>query len=650
MNKEKKTFFILCGSLVVLLAVLFWGGNWYYSRYLEKSDLHTLMLEYQNGNQVWDAAASDAYEEGSGEWLFLRGMNSYIEQDYPAARELFERGIAVKGSDPALQAYLCYYTNQCIYYLEGTGSYEMVTQALEAALCYAPLSNDRDRLWELISSIAFSEESDEKAIALMQDYLKRATNLELATWARLKNCIAALEYNTEEYAKSIRNFYDVELALEKAGNKRELRDEFRYAQEYIANIYYLFEDYEGAARLYQKLIDQDSDGGECTSYGCSLNMAGAYLEIGETEAARAAVEYLEKNLSRMDETVVSEVEASMQDILANICIKEENYQQAEEHLKKTEDYYRQGEGDTAFFGGSYHAMVTRGRYMTAVGETKAAQEMLEGLLNDPQIVYYDLEEECLELLCEVYQKTGEAGKLADVTQKLLELDQESARTMQREYLEFSMYYRENNQLKEHNVRLSRNNMISLFAMVIISGILVVILAILRLLSKKNMTDQLTGVYNRKKLTQMQRKYSRAGTPKELGIVMMDIDYFKRYNDTYGHPGGDEVLRRVANVLKNSVRSKDTIIRYGGEEFLILLSGTSLKTAEEICKRIQNKLQKEAIPHTASEVSEYVTLSMGLCYQSGDNMAGLEKLIEYADESLYQSKESGRNRVTTKVLS
>lgn len=649
MNKEKKTFFILCVSLVVLLAVLFWGGNRYYSRYLEKSDLHTLMLEYQNEEQEWDDTACDAYEEGSGEWLFLRGMNAYIAQNYPEAKELFEQGASMESRDPALDAYLYYYINQCIYYLEGTGDYEMVEQALDAALYYAPLSNDRDRLWDLISSISFSEGSDEKAIALMQDYLNRATNLELATWARLKNCIAALEYNNEEYAKSIRNFYDVELALEKAGDKREIRNELQYAREYIANIYYLFEDYEGAAHLYQGLIDQESGNEEFGSYGCSLNLASSYLEIEDTQAAKAAIQYLEENLYRVDEILVDEVEATMQDIWANICIKEGNYEQAEEYLKQAEAYYRQEKEETAFFGGVYHTMVSRARYMAAVGETASAREMLEELLGDPQIEYYDLREECLDLMSEVYQKTGETKKLLHVTQELLELDRESAQTMQREYLEFSQYYRENNQLKEHNLRLSRNNMISVFATVIISCILVVILAILRLLSKKNMTDQLTGVYNRKKLTQMQKKYSRTGTPEKLGIVMMDIDYFKRYNDTYGHPGGDEVLRRVANVLKNSVRGKDMIIRYGGEEFLILLSGTSAKTAEEVCQRIRRGLQKEAIPHAASEVSEYVTLSMGLCCQNSAGMAGLEQLIAYADESLYQSKESGRDRVTTKVL-
>ena len=649
MNRDKKMFFILFSSLFVLLAVLFLGVNRYYSRYLEKSDLHTVMVEYQYGTQSWDSTLSASYEEGSGEWFFLRGMDAYTVGDYDQAQNFFKQGFLAESSDPALNVYLCYYTNQCIYQLEGQGNYEMISQGLEAALYYTPLTNHKDMLWNMISSIAFTEEGDEKALELMQSYLERASNLELSTWARLKNCIAVLEYNNEEYAKSIRNFYDVELALENIENEVTLQNELWYAREYIANLYYLFEDYEGSAQLYQELIDSDVPDGDFGVYGCCLNMAGAYLEKGDTEKARAALEYLENNISRVSEEIRAEVVASMEDIFVNICIKEGNLEQAEQYLNRAEDYYRENQDGIAFLGGQYHVMISRGKYLMATGALEQAQELLEELCRNPQIVYYGLEEECLEQLQEIYQKTGENEKLVAVYQKQMEVDKEAARTIQREYLEFSRYYRENNQLKEHNVRLSRTNVISVFVMAVISCILVVILAILKLLSKKNMTDQLTGVYNRKKLTQVQRKYTRSGTPEKLGIVMMDIDYFKRYNDTHGHPAGDEVLRRVAKVLKDSVRSKDTVIRYGGEEFLLLLSGVSARTAEEICQRIQRRLKEEAIPHAASEVSEYVTLSIGLCCQTAANTAALEKLIEYADESLYHSKENGRNRVTTKVL-
>lgn len=171
--------------------------------------------------------------------------------------------------------------------------------------------------------------------------------------------------------------------------------------------------------------------------------------------------------------------------------------------------------------------------------------------------------------------------------------------------------------------------------------------LVRLLSKRNITDQLTGVYNRTKLNILLQKYKRSGTPADLAVVMMDIDYFKRYNDTYGHQAGDKVLKEVAGVLKDSIHKKDIVIRYGGEEFLVLLNGVKKKAAEDICQKIHTKLKELALPHNSSEVSEYVTMSMGLVYQQEKNGSALEKLIGNADECLYQSKEAGRNRLTVK---
>ncbi|KSV58526.1 GGDEF domain-containing protein [Acetivibrio ethanolgignens] len=221
--------------------------------------------------------------------------------------------------------------------------------------------------------------------------------------------------------------------------------------------------------------------------------------------------------------------------------------------------------------------------------------------------------------------------------------------LQGEYLEFSKYYQDNNRLIQYNNDLYHINIIAVFSVIVISGILIIILILLRLLSIKNVTDQLTGVYNRKKLNQLLHSYKCMDTPANFGVVMMDIDYFKRYNDIYGHPAGDKALKEVAKVIMDSARRKDVIVRYGGEEFLALLSGVQLQTAEEICHQIQENLKKRAIPHAASEVSEYVTLSMGLCYQSLSRSTSLEKLIEYADECLYQSKEAGKNCVTIKEL-
>ena len=98
-----------------------------------------------------------------------------------------------------------------------------------------------------------------------------------------------------------------------------------------------------------------------------------------------------------------------------------------------------------------------------------------------------------------------------------------------------------------------------------------------------------------------------------------------------------------------VRSGDLVIRYGGEEFLVLLREVPAQTAEAVCQRIREQLRAKAIPSAASAAAAYVTLSIGLCHQASAKSASLEKLIECADECLYQSKEAGKNCVTAELI-
>ena len=317
---------------------------------------------------------------------------------------------------------------------------------------------------------------------------------------------------------------------------------------------------------------------------------------------------------------------------------------ADSYLDEAEAFYNTSSGD-AFLGGKNYVLVTRCKQMIAEGKLKDAQDILEEFVITEEAAYYELDKESYKLLEDIYMQTKQKDKLIEVYQKLQELDKDFTITTQQEYLKFSEYYQENSKLKESNMKLYRTNLVAMISFIFILIILVLVLILVRFLSMKNVTDQLTGIYNRKKLNALLQKYERTGTPSDLGVVMMDIDYFKRYNDTYGHQAGDTVLKEVSGVLKESVRKKDTVIRYGGEEFLILLHGVKKKVAEEICQGIHNRLKEKAIPHEGSEVSEFVTISMGLVFQKEKNGMSLEKLIGSADECLYQSKEAGRNRLT-----
>lgn len=168
----------------------------------------------------------------------------------------------------------------------------------------------------------------------------------------------------------------------------------------------------------------------------------------------------------------------------------------------------------------------------------------------------------------------------------------------------------------------------------------------------SMTDELTGLFNRRGFFQLgEREFERAlrfGRP--LAALMIDIDHFKRVNDTHGHPGGDQVLRALADEMRRNTRGIDVAGRYGGEEFTLLLPETELPAAVQIAERLRHSVAGMSIPlHCGnSETPEdpvRIQVSVGVAsLQSG--MQNLSALIDRADQALYRAKDSGRNCVFT----
>lgn len=159
-------------------------------------------------------------------------------------------------------------------------------------------------------------------------------------------------------------------------------------------------------------------------------------------------------------------------------------------------------------------------------------------------------------------------------------------------------------------------------------------------------DSLTQIANRRcfdqVLFQEWKRLTREQLP--LSLILCDIDFFKKYNDTYGHLAGDECLRQVAEIIKETVnRPPDLVARYGGEEFVLILPNTDTPGAVYIAQTICSKLVSSAIPHISSQVSKYVTLSIGIATMIPNLHTNPLYLISRTDQALYQAKEAGRNR-------
>ena len=159
------------------------------------------------------------------------------------------------------------------------------------------------------------------------------------------------------------------------------------------------------------------------------------------------------------------------------------------------------------------------------------------------------------------------------------------------------------------------------------------------MERLSISDSLTGLHNRRYLTQrlseeLVRSYRHKGS---FSVLMADVDEFKKYNDAFGHPAGDEVLKKVAAILLSSTRSMDCTSRYGGEEFAVLLTGTAGDAAAEVAERIRARVEAQEF------AGRRITLSIGIA-EFPEHGQTADEVMASADEALYAAKRAGRNRV------
>jgi diguanylate cyclase (GGDEF)-like protein len=167
------------------------------------------------------------------------------------------------------------------------------------------------------------------------------------------------------------------------------------------------------------------------------------------------------------------------------------------------------------------------------------------------------------------------------------------------------------------------------------------------LEKISQTDGLTGLKNRRYFDErFQQEWDKSLEQQSpLSIIMIDIDFFKKFNDYYGHPEGDTCLKKIGSALMESMNHEnDVAARYGGEEFVVLLPNTDTHAAYKMAKHIRNTVNTLKIEHKHSAVNEYVTISLGVNTQVASQDSLKEAFMKKADKALYLAKEKGRDTI------
>ena len=204
------------------------------------------------------------------------------------------------------------------------------------------------------------------------------------------------------------------------------------------------------------------------------------------------------------------------------------------------------------------------------------------------------------------------------------------------------YYIDNKIINNHELPFLKETIIILTILFLIS-ILLVLFYLKKARDSKldSLKDGLCNIYNRRFLDSYINNLKEKDLP--ISFLMIDVDYFKLYNDNYGHQAGDFVLKSISSVLKRNSRKEDIVSRYGGEEFCVLLKGASKYSSINYAKRIKENLDNLNIKHKYSKISNNVTFSIGIytTYTKND----LKNAIKLSDKALYISKTRGRNTYT-----
>ena len=637
---KKKLIFFLTVTALIYFAV-FKFSNFSNGNKIKTSPVYKTVSEYYATGNISDKYPSVSEKEK----LFIKALKLYEENNFKDAEILFENILKSDEKDPAVLFYSSLYLNQCKNEINGYGDFTLVENSLNIMKDYSILSNKTHFIWQLISSVMTDIKSREKIIILLESYLKEAKDLTLESSLKIKGFTAMLKMANEEYGESIYMYYDILSEAQKIKDSESRARIQIKSYEYLGNMYFILEDYETALKYYNKAVHipvKNQTDNALAKYGTYINRSESYIQLKNYEKAKECSLETEKIIPYLPENIAVGVKVFRYKNLLLLESRKNNFEKAQEYYNLCLEYLKEDKG-SAFLNGSMYVEIAHCEMLYLQGKYDEAIEKLNILLKKDLEEEWGFDTSIYFMLLELYKKTGQSEKYFETGKNIYRAEKKFNDNLKKDYIEFVKNYYILYQMKKHE-RITKIKIISLGGFAFLAFISIIMGAFqIKKLNRKNFTDALTLVYNRKYMDFLIEKPLKK--PINAAIVMIDIDHFKNYNDYYGHPAGDIVIKKTADILRKSLRKDDIVIRYGGEEFLLILKNADSEIFKDIYKRIAKNLKDENIPHEKSPVSDRVTISVGVCFKHFEKTLNLKESIKEADKALYISKENGRNRFT-----
>lgn len=462
-------------QILVLIVILFLCYFGFYTLSpnikMKASYLYNKMTSFQE-NGKWDNGEEHlSVSKGSAEDYFLQAINYYEQKDIKNAEKYLKKASSQNYTDVAFPVYLNFYLNQCEVKQKGRGNIAYITKILDYIQTYPILANDTDFIWRMISTILTDKESRQEAIGLLNNYSSNAKKLNYLTVLKLKGNMAVLKMMNENYADSVYDLHEIITKSKKIKDETEKKKIQIKAQEYIANVYFNFEDYGKAIEQYNNIIHLEISNPETNAiakYGAYVNRISVYIEQKNYQKASKGVEEAWEIIPFLGKDIKNEVEIFLYYNMALIEIREKNEKQAADYIKKCNKQLKKSKNQT-FLNNDMHVALTYCELLASEGKRQKAIKKLDELLIKNEKEDLDFEKTIYALLIDLYKETDQVEKYIQANDRLRKIEQKENKQIKKDYIHFAEESYKLSQLK-------KKERVSNIIITILIGLVVLILA------------------------------------------------------------------------------------------------------------------------------------------------------------------------------
>ncbi|CEQ09878.1 diguanylate kinase signaling protein [[Clostridium] sordellii] len=582
------------------------------------------------------------------QYYFILGYIDYINKDYKSASKNFEqaKNKILETNSSFIKIYTYILLNKSLIH---ENKYDDLIENCKMAFKQIgrdkKYKNDNKIIWDNISTLIKNKDTINSSINILNTYLQETRDLNDECKINLIRNLGFLYSLDYRYSESIYQYLHLIKILDSNKNIRNINIHKSKVFTNIGDINYILGDYQMAIQYYDKAIGLEIENkteNAMTKSMAYINKISSYIEINKYDEAINLSKKIYSLLDYIDKDSRDDIEMLIYNNLALAYIYKHDFNKAQQLLNKSLELLKNDKIEFSL-NKEVFINISYAEFYKEQNKYDKSLDIFNYTLQQSTQNGLGLEMHIYKSIIEIYKNKNDLDNYIKYNKALMDERDKLEIQFKKDYMKYATQLYERDELKSKEQQRKINMLILIFSIIILLLILISRMKVIKLLKKSNFIDGMTNLYNRKYLDYYIEKNKKNFDHKKVSIILIDIDYFKKYNDNYGHIKGDEIIKEVSNSLKNSIKDQGIVIRYGGEEMVLILPEVSIDNAKVIAEKIQESIRGKQIEHKYSEICDILTVSIGIYTNEFSQNEGIYKMIDNADKALYGAKNKGRNR-------